>query len=252
MSDYDALAAFKQRCSSPLNKLVLIGICEWRPRDQGNGDNDDVQPFLVDREDLEEFCCCSRESVTRAVVDLAKDGHFVFAGYSSTHFSIQFPSTQNAEWGDPESLGVPYSPELVRAGVAQGEAYVPRPPWTTSGHRQRARLWEAQRGKCWYCACELAVHEEHWEPRPSGGGLYNGWQPIEGFSGPVIEHQTPKSRGGPNRRQNKVLSCGLCNSRKSDRRIEEFRDWCALNGWDEPVVFFGETLATTSVAGDEP
>lgn len=244
MSDYDLSEALQVSCPSPLDKLVYMVVANRRPRDQGGGEH--KSPFVVERDTLAELCCCDREAAINAVKDLHEFGYFELVSYSSSKILVRF-LRRNDEFEDPECLGVPYDPDL---DAPDPEPEGPRPPWLTGGHRRRAKLWAKQKGYCWYCGCRLAVHEEHWE-RSDTRGLHNGWKPIEGYSNPMIEHQRPRSRGGPDAKQNTVLSCGLCNSRKSDRTIEEYRDLCALKGWQQPVVFHGEKLELAEMTGGD-
>lgn len=239
MSDYDAIGCMEAVCATPLEKLALICVCYWRPNDQGDGEQ--FKPFLVERGEIAEFCGCSRDEAAQAVSSLASAGFFVLQAYSTKYLQLRFDELKLSERQDPEALGAPFVADLERETYSSGDARPARPPWQTSGYRQRVKLWFAQDGRCWYCGCSLAVHEHHWT-YDGGGGRHNGWQPVEGFFAPMIEHQTPRTRGGGNDKQNKVLSCAGCNTRKSDRRVEEFRDWCEQNGWPTPVVFHGEQL----------
>lgn len=59
------------------------------------------------------------------------------------------------------------------------------------------RQYKAQRGKCWYCLCDISKKYE-------------------------IEHMVPLSRGGTNYANNIVLACSKCNRSKSDKLPHEW------------------------------
>ena len=67
-----------------------------------------------------------------------------------------------------------------------------------------AALFNAQAGRCWYCA----------EPMHQSQG--------RGHS-TTRDHLLPKSRGGANARSNIVGACGRCNALKGDMTESEFR-----------------------------
>lgn len=54
-----------------------------------------------------------------------------------------------------------------------------------------------QRGRCFYCDCDITA-------------------------APSLEHLTPVSKGGTNARWNLVYACKSCNSRKHDSTLEEY------------------------------
>lgn len=63
----------------------------------------------------------------------------------------------------------------------------------------RKRVFEKTDGKCSYCGSELDPFEFH------------------------REHAIPASRGGTDRVKNIIPSCRMCNSRKRQRTLAEFR-----------------------------
>ncbi|HMN15956.1 MAG TPA: HNH endonuclease signature motif containing protein [Bellilinea sp.] len=57
--------------------------------------------------------------------------------------------------------------------------------------------YESQKGKCWYCQCEL-------------NGTYH------------VDHRIPLSRGGSNDPANLVLACPSCNMSKGNKFPHEW------------------------------
>lgn len=70
-------------------------------------------------------------------------------------------------------------------------------------------------GRCWYC----------------------------GEPGDSIDHQIPRSKGGPNTTNNCVLACRSCNSKKRTRTVEEFRVYMMIVHGRPPSPFIGERPA---------
>ena len=88
---------------------------------------------------------------------------------------------------------------------------------------------------CFYCDIPLAhedvgrverVQEESWDHCGCGGrhDLVNEPCPatifytiLPGFGSPEADHVIPRSAGGSDAISNRVLACGRCNNRKSDR-----------------------------------
>ena len=58
-------------------------------------------------------------------------------------------------------------------------------------------IYDSQRGKCWWCGCEV-------------GGDYH------------VDHRIPLSRGGSNAPENLVISCPKCNRSKKDKFPHEW------------------------------
>ena len=57
-----------------------------------------------------------------------------------------------------------------------------------------------------------------------------------------IDHLTPESRGGDNKKANLVLCCRECNNAKSDMTLAEFVDFVAANGGIERTkLIFGRS-----------
>lgn len=77
----------------------------------------------------------------------------------------------------------------------------------------RAVIWDKTDGRCWYCGKQI--------------------NPFREFA---IDHVIPQSKGGPDTFDNLVPACRLCNGRKHDHDLEEFR---AMQGGGS---FFFETL----------
>jgi hypothetical protein len=69
---------------------------------------------------------------------------------------------------------------------------------------------------CFYCAVELGEHG-------------------------VLDHMTPTSRGGLNVPENLVDCCFSCNSRKSNRTVEEYREYLQQKR-GAAVIFPGEAV----------
>ena len=66
----------------------------------------------------------------------------------------------------------------------------------------RGRIYYKTDGRCAYCGKVL-------DP-------FHGWH---------IEHVIPKAQNGTDEESNLVPSCSLCNRKKKDKNIEEFRWW---------------------------
>jgi len=58
--------------------------------------------------------------------------------------------------------------------------------------KTKRMLWERERGCCFYCGVKLSWSEK------------------------TVDHVIPKSKGGPHRAWNLVLSCFTCNKNKGD------------------------------------
>jgi hypothetical protein len=65
---------------------------------------------------------------------------------------------------------------------------------------RRRKVFSKSNGQCHYCEVKLDLHGD--------------WH---------IEHQTPLSRGGPDRMENMVAACVPCNIKKGTKTEEEFR-----------------------------
>jgi 5-methylcytosine-specific restriction endonuclease McrA len=83
-----------------------------------------------------------------------------------------------------------------------------------SRHRQKfaarrgpklARLFEAQKGLCFYCKCEMQMF-------------------VSDETEATRDHRTPISRGGAMTGRNVVAACNRCNFAKGDMTEAEFFD----------------------------
>ena len=81
----------------------------------------------------------------------------------------------------------------------------------TSPKLKRKYLWLKSGGLCWYCGAQLFNPEE-------------ANTEIKKRLVFTADHVHPRSRGGRGR-ANKVPACKYCNSHKSSRSVEEFREW---------------------------
>jgi HNH endonuclease len=84
---------------------------------------------------------------------------------------------------------------------------------------RRKYLWVKSGGLCWYC----------------GARLYSPGEANTEAKKQLIftaDHVHPRSRGGRGR-TNKVPACKYCNSHKSSRSVEEFREWLQARVFDE-------------------
>lgn len=76
----------------------------------------------------------------------------------------------------------------------------------TKTHRQRVRLWEKQRGICWYCPAKMLLDAEQAHPQRC-----------------TADHRTPVQRGGPRGMANRVAACFQCNQAKGCLTEREFK-----------------------------
>lgn len=100
----------------------------------------------------------------------------------------------------------------------------------------RREMWDKQGGLCWYCGCKLSC--DHLRVLDENDKLVDP----EGHAPCEIEHQTPRTRGGGDARENLVLSCRACNKAKSTRTVDEYRQYLSarIGG---AVLFHGERAA---------
>lgn len=82
-----------------------------------------------------------------------------------------------------------------------------------------AQLLTSGRQLCWYCGTEARTTRY------------------------IIEHCTPRSRGGSDNAAHLVIACQSCNWIKGSRTLEEFRSLLEQR-FEREVIFFGE------IAGD--
>src|SRR5215831_10593601 len=76
---------------------------------------------------------------------------------------------------------------------------------------KRQYVWMKSRGRCWYCGVQLYCPGEA-DTEVKKQFVF------------TTDHVRPRSRGGRGR-ANKVPACKYCNSHKSSRSVEEFRQW---------------------------
>ena len=76
---------------------------------------------------------------------------------------------------------------------------------------KRKYVWTKSGGLCWYCGAQLYCP----------GGADSEFKKQFVFT---TDHVHPRSNGGRGR-ANKVPACKYCNSHKSSRSVEEFRQW---------------------------
>jgi 5-methylcytosine-specific restriction endonuclease McrA len=76
---------------------------------------------------------------------------------------------------------------------------------------RRKYLWAKSGGRCWYCGAQLYSSEE-------------ANTEIKKRLILTADHVHPRWRSGRGR-ANKVPACKYCNSHKSSRSVEEFREW---------------------------
>jgi len=79
-------------------------------------------------------------------------------------------------------------------------------------------------------------------------------KPLDPFVGWAIDHAVPRSQDGPDSLWNLFPACRRCNSRKRDRRVEEYASWYVfqiservrqtiLEFLDEPaIVWYSEPI----------
>ena len=84
---------------------------------------------------------------------------------------------------------------------------------------RRKYLWVKSGGLCWYCGVRLYS--------PGEANTEAKKQLIF-----TADHVHPRSRGGRGR-ANKVPACKYCNSHKSSRSVEEFREWLQARVFDK-------------------
>src|SRR6266436_5070767 len=81
-----------------------------------------------------------------------------------------------------------------------------------NSHRiKRQCVWAKTGGRCWYCGARL-YHREEADTEIKRRLVF------------TADHLHPRSHGGRGR-ANKVPACKYCNSHKSSRTIEQFRQW---------------------------
>lgn len=77
---------------------------------------------------------------------------------------------------------------------------------------KRLSIYQRDGYKCWYCGTEIVVCDGTINSRTG-----------------ALDHKTPVKKGGTNSADNLVCCCWACNSRKSDKTVEEYRNYCFYN-----------------------
>jgi hypothetical protein len=80
-----------------------------------------------------------------------------------------------------------------------------------SGRIKRQYVWAKTGGLCWYCGARLCLGEDA-DTELKKGLMF------------TVDHLHPRVHGGRGR-ANKVPVCKYCNSHKSWRSVEQFREW---------------------------
>jgi 5-methylcytosine-specific restriction endonuclease McrA len=76
---------------------------------------------------------------------------------------------------------------------------------------KRQYVWEKTGGLCWYCGARLYYREQA-DTEMKKRLIF------------TADHLHPRAHGGRGR-ANKVPACKYCNSHKSSRSVEQFRQW---------------------------
>ena len=90
-------------------------------------------------------------------------------------------------------------------------------------------------GRCWYCGKVLDMSFE-----PPLGHKVADWF--------VVDHVTPRSKGGSNDIGNLVAACWSCNSQKCDKNLEQYRLHIAMRATGAPY-FTAKQLAWLAEQG---
>lgn len=72
----------------------------------------------------------------------------------------------------------------------------------------RANAFKSQKGRCFYCACEMVL-----EPRNK----------FEELRFCTLDHKLPLSRGGLDHWENSAAACAKCNQDKANKTASEYR-----------------------------
>ena len=84
---------------------------------------------------------------------------------------------------------------------------------------KRLYVWEKTGGLCWYCGARLYYREEA-DTKVKRRLVF------------TADHLHPRVHGGRGR-ANKVPACKYCNSHKSSRTVEQFRQWVQARVFDK-------------------
>jgi hypothetical protein len=118
--------------------------------------------------------------------------------------------------------------------------------------KTRGDVLDKTDGHCWYCSTLLKPYQREVHPLRQNRNY-------------CIDHAVPRSTGGSDEFENLVPSCWICNNRKGDMTIEEFRQLISqyhglavtrrhaeyrrkrfgFGDYTSRLVFFFETLETS-------
>ena len=93
---------------------------------------------------------------------------------------------------------------------------------------KRQYAWAKSRGLCWYCGAQLYSRAEA-DTAVKKEFIF------------TADHVHPRKYGGRGR-ANKVPACKYCNSHKSSRSVEEFRQWVRTRLSDNSVPLSNQVL----------
>ena len=93
---------------------------------------------------------------------------------------------------------------------------------------KRQYVWAKSGGLCWYCGAQLYSRAEA-DTKVKKEFIF------------TADHLHPRKYGGRGR-ANKVPACKYCNSHKSSRSVEEFRQWVRARICDNSVPLSNQVL----------
>jgi hypothetical protein len=93
---------------------------------------------------------------------------------------------------------------------------------------KRQYVWAKSGGLCWYCGAQLYSRAEA-DTEVKKEFIF------------TADHLHPRKYGGRGR-ANKVPACKYCNSHKSSRSVEEFRQWVRARIFDNSVPLSNQVL----------
>lgn len=95
-------------------------------------------------------------------------------------------------------------------------------------NKRLIQLSESQNHRCCYCGRHTYFGRHH--KRPPG---------MPKLSMATIEHVVPRSMGGVNHRDNLVMACEACNTKRRDH-VDAFTFYTMRQDPDKEVIFFKE------------
>lgn len=108
---------------------------------------------------------------------------------------------------------------------------------------------------CWYCGVELYHFKDHFkkvfsytEDREYLGRIESIRPVPEGAKELAVDHFIPRSKGGSNVIWNLVPCCTSCNSSKSNKDIEQFRQYRIKQTGIEAFKFWAESYSGKNIA----